>query len=155
MATLRLLNVKQRRPRKTAKEKGVKEMMEKLERLGRRLLPHPEEGGEQSKPAKGLRWYHKAFVVPALALAIVAGGLAFPNQAEAHHSGYWWQHPWDNSLCFSTQDHYTGSYAMDGCGYWQGGIFYYYPLRYSHCYYYISDDGVTWYGLYKDPFCAW
>ena len=62
--------------------------MEKLERLGKRLRPCPEEGGEQSEPAKGLRWYHKAFVVPVLALTLFATNLVAPSEAQAH-AGQW------------------------------------------------------------------
>jgi hypothetical protein len=141
-------------PSTNLREKGVKEMMVKLERLGRRLLPHPDEGGEQSKPAKGLRWYHKAFVVPALAFAIVAGGLAFPNQAEAHHTGGWYQQNWSN-VCFWSQDHYTGNYVQRGCGYWGAdGVFYYRSLEYGQCWYLTTANGNDWYGWFKDPFCG-
>jgi hypothetical protein len=154
MATLRLVNVKQRRPRKTAKGKGVKEMMEKLERLGRRLLPHPKEGGEQSKPARGLRWYHRVLLIPALALALVAGGFALPNQAEAHHTGSWYQQNMSN-WCYWSYNDYSGSAVQRGCGYSEGGVFFYYPIEWNNCWYYTTANFVDWWGPFKDPICVY
>jgi hypothetical protein len=158
MATLRLVNVKQRRPRKTAREKGVKEMMEMLKRLGKRSRPHPGEDREQSKPAKRLRWYHKVFVVPALALAIFgAVSVAAPNEAQAHD---WYAYsPADPAYyqadltCWDRHYHFdiyggTNFRVPYGCRWWDTEN-YVWAFQYMDLYGYLDGpvyywDGYNW-----------
>jgi hypothetical protein len=133
------------------------EKLERLERLGRRLLPHPEEGGEQSKPAKGLRWYYKAFVVPALAIAIFGASLTIPDRAQANHIGYWGQcvlsyGTFGYATCWNVQDHATGNYYGEGWGYWDSsGAFRYMPLN-DNCHY-LLWIGDRWTGWWTEDYC--
>lgn len=94
-------------------------MKEKLERLGKRLRPHPEDGGEQSKPAKGLRWYHMAVMVSLFALAVFgAVGVAAPSEAQAHAGGYYY---WEGMpqtgayLCYWNHNDYNGTWSRSYC----------------------------------------
>ncbi len=153
-------------------------MMEKLERLGRPLRPHPEEGGEQPKPAKGLRWYHRAFAVPALALTLFAAGLVAPSEAEAHSGQWFQQYGFGQGWCLydhweSTDTYYNsvsgvvneprGCASLQRYDYNHGNQYMYIPTRdpynftrfNSNSYWYVIWDDGSWAGPYSimDHFC--
>ena len=92
-------------------------MMEKLEKLGERLRPNREEDGEQSNQSKGLRWYHKAFVVPALALAMfAAASVAAPDAAQAHaYQWFDWYGTFGHGWCQWAHYHIDDSMGRVGC----------------------------------------
>jgi hypothetical protein len=134
-------------------------MMEKLEGLRKRRHPRPDESGEASESAraKGLRWYHKALVIPMLAIAIFGASLTLPEQAQANHIGYWGQcdlsyGTFGIATCWIAQDHYSGNYYAEGWGYWESNdVFRYMPLN-DNCHYYLWM-GNQWVGPWTEDFC--
>jgi hypothetical protein len=145
---------------KAPRKKGVEEMMERLEKLGRRLRFRQEEAGEQNKPdKKGLRWYHKAFVVLALALTVFGGSLTSLDQAQASHVYYWGQCSMSYgttwyATCLNTEDHATGRHYSVGWGYWESsGAFRYMPDN-DPCHYWLWI-GDRWVGPWTHDFCQW
>jgi flavin-dependent dehydrogenase len=128
-----------------------KKMMEKLERLGRRLRFRPNEDGEQSKPAKGLSWHHKAFVVPVLALVLFAAvSVVASREAQATHQSGWYPDygTFGYGWCYHVHDDSSDTLHQLGCGYWASdGSFVYLP-DYHPGYAYILSNG-TWHGPYS------
>jgi hypothetical protein len=131
-------------------------MMEKLERLVRRR-PRPEEDGEQSKSAEGLRWYHKAFLVPVFALAVFgAASVATPDEALAHE-GEWrpvYGQPNPNggynTYCYHDHVHIFNAafYGERGCMeidffYWGSGYWVWVPSGHDWPTHYLSNG--YWY----------
>jgi hypothetical protein len=134
-------------------------MIGKLVELRKRRHLRLDEGDEQSKLARGLRWYHKALLVPALALVLVAGGLVLPKEAQAHHTGYWQAQDW-STTCYYSVDDYSGQRYQWGCGWFVDAAqstFEYHPSdKPCHIYYWKENyPGSTygqWSGPYQDPF---
>jgi hypothetical protein len=128
--------------------------MKKLERLGRRLHPRPQEDGERSKPANGLRWSHKVFLVPVFALAMFAVGLVATPEAQADSLSFecyeqygktWYDHELDCYWHNLTND--TFSFAGSGTWYWVGyWIFDYYPTwdQCRHAYWTEAGGWTEW-----------
>lgn len=129
-----------------------------MENLGRRLRPHEQEPTERNEVPKGLRWYHKALVIPVLALAIFAASLTTPDQARADHENYWGQcftaygTTW-YGLCWIGVDHATGQHYELGYGYWQTSDIFVYQWHNDPCNEYVWIRGGGWSGPWPEDYC--
>jgi len=128
-----------------------------MEKLAERLSLRPQEAsGEGQK--KGLRWYHKALVVPALALAIFGASLTAPDQARADHESYWgscysaYGMTWYGQ-CLIGIDHATGQHYELGVGYWETNDRFAFNYHNDTCHTYVWIRGGGWLGPFEEDFC--
>ena len=107
-----------------------------------RLRLRPREAGDESSPDRGLRQYHRMFLVAVLAIFILSVvSLNTSNEAKATHYDGWY-----SDQCYWTHDDYYDVWSMWGCYVYYQGIYYY--QDYQNDWYVYSGGGWVPYDVW-------